>query len=163
MVNKQIIINATLEVEGMLRILTARPDDENAYSLLLDKAATLNNLISEAAEIPAAVEEETVENIEEEQQAEATYEPLVFSAEAQTAPALPPFVSEFSINDKYMFIRELFDGSTAEFAEIVNIVDSMQSLGGAYDYFLDELGWDPDNDTVSEFLSIVAKHFNSAQ
>ncbi|MCC8115457.1 MAG: hypothetical protein LIP03_15965 [Bacteroidales bacterium] len=74
---------------------------------------------------------------------------------------LSDFTKAFTINDKFRFSRELFGNSQVQFTETVNLVSAMESLDEAYDYFLNDLGWDADNETVSEFLGLVANHFNA--
>lgn len=176
MTDKQSIKQAALEVEGMLRILESRPEDSEAYSLLLEKMDRLRaelDACAEAAPAPAPeeaplqiVEEQAEVEVAAEEPAEEAEQPemvLDFSTDAPQASPFPPFASEFSINDKYMYIRELFGGSTSEFAKVMDTVDAMADLGDAYDYFLNELGWDADDEHVGSFLSIVAKHFNTIQ
>lgn len=66
----------------------------------------------------------------------------------------------FSLNDRYRFKRELFDGSDAEFNTTLAFVASMDNYEEAEEYFIDELGWDKGNVVVAEFLEILKKYFN---
>lgn len=65
----------------------------------------------------------------------------------------------FSINDRYRFKRELFDNSDAEFNTTMAFVASMENYAEAEDYFLDELGFDPKNRTVADFMAILSGYF----
>ena len=65
----------------------------------------------------------------------------------------------FSINDRFRFRRELFEGSEAEFVDAINMIEAMHSYDEARDYFLGDLGWDEDVPEVSEFMTIVRNHF----
>ena len=71
------------------------------------------------------------------------------------------FSKAFSINDKYRFIREVFNNNVNDFNSAVSRVASMTSLNEAYDYFLNELGWEADEEAVADFLQRVANHFNA--
>ena len=65
----------------------------------------------------------------------------------------------FSINDRFRFRRELFEGSEAEFVDAINMIEAMHSYEEAQDYFLGDLGWDINVPEVEEFLGIVRNHF----
>ncbi len=69
------------------------------------------------------------------------------------------FSKAFTLNDKFRFVRELFNGSEKEFAETLDVVASMSSMDEASEYFYDDLCWDPDSPEVKEFMEIVARHF----
>ena len=71
------------------------------------------------------------------------------------------FSKAFSINDKYRFIREVFNNNVNDFNSAVSRVANMTSLNEAYDYFLNELGWEADEEAVADFLQRVANHFNA--
>ena len=61
----------------------------------------------------------------------------------------------FSIN----FRRELFSNSDVEMNDALNLIESMQSIDEAEDYFYGDLGWDRDNAEVEDFMNIVRNHF----
>ena len=62
-------------------------------------------------------------------------------------------------NDKFRFRRELFGNDDALFGETLSVLDSMSDIGEATEYVRDNLGLDPDNEHVADFLSIVANHY----
>ena len=66
----------------------------------------------------------------------------------------------FSINDRYRFRRELFSNSDVEMNDALNLIESMQSMDEAEDYFYGEMGWDRENPEVDDFMTIVRHHFN---
>ena len=65
----------------------------------------------------------------------------------------------FSINDKFRFRRELFGNNATEMNDAINLVDAMKSYAEAEDYFYNDLGWDPEAEEVSEFMTIIRNHF----
>ncbi len=67
----------------------------------------------------------------------------------------------FSLNDRFRFRRELFGNSDSEFADAINMVEAMESLTEANEYFYDDLQWDPENPEVIDFMQIITKHFQS--
>ena len=65
----------------------------------------------------------------------------------------------FTLNDKFRFRRELFGNDDTLFGETLSVLDSMSDIGEATEYVRDNLGLDPDNEHVADFLSIVANHY----
>ena len=65
----------------------------------------------------------------------------------------------FSINDRYRFRRELFNGSDVDFNTTLSLVASMDDYEEAEDYFLDELQWDEKSPDVIDFLEILKNYF----
>lgn len=63
------------------------------------------------------------------------------------------------LNDRYRFRRELFANSELDMNDALSMVDSMKSYDEATDYFYNELGWNPDDENVADFMNIVKKHF----
>lgn len=67
---------------------------------------------------------------------------------------------ELTVNDKFRFRRELFSNSDVDLAEALQIAAQMSSAEEAEDYFYNDLCFDPENDTVKDFMRVVAKHFS---
>ena len=44
--------------------------------------------------------------------------------------------------------------------DALNLIESMQSMDEAEDYFYGEMGWDRENPEVDDFMTIVRHHFN---
>lgn len=66
----------------------------------------------------------------------------------------------FSINDRYRFKRELFDGSDADFNTTLALIASMDSFIEAEEYFTGELMWDPARPEVKDFFKTIAQYFD---
>ena len=64
-----------------------------------------------------------------------------------------------SLNDRFRFKRELFAGSEVELNQALDLVNAMQSFDEAQEYFIQDLGWDQDNEDVAEFMGLVRRHF----
>lgn len=183
------MLRLNLEIEGCLRILLDRPNAE-AEEILIDKLDQLRVLAGTTPEPSEPSENsessdnsersEPAENSEYSENSEPSEPAEPFEPSEPAAPAEAPapirlenalaaqqaascFAKAFSVNDKYRFIREIFGNSAAEFNNAIDMVGAMKSLDEAYDYFLNDLGWDADNEAVSDYLVIVANHFNSAR
>lgn len=88
---------------------------------------------------------------------EAVVEPVVeTTAPATHADAMPVF----SLNDKFLYTRQLFDGSRAAFDDAMRRVAEMESEDEAEAYFIDTLGWDPEDVDVAGFMKIIVNYLN---
>lgn len=63
--------------------------------------------------------------------------------------------SAFSINDAFLFRREIFGGSRPRFEEAVEHLAALPSLEALRDYLVEELGLDLDETPGKEFYGIV--------
>lgn len=70
-------------------------------------------------------------------------------------------IPRFSLNDKYVFRRELFNFSDEEMTDALNVASVMTSAEEVEDYFYNDLCWDPENETVRHFISIITARFKS--
>jgi Rad3-related DNA helicase len=75
---------------------------------------------------------------------------------------LETLVGSFGLNERLLFINELFDGSAESFSEAIKSIDSKVELDQTKS-FINQLGtsnqWDLESDTVEEFLQkVVRRH-----
>ena len=67
----------------------------------------------------------------------------------------------FTLNDKFRYRRELFGSNDALFADTLNALSAMHNLDEALDYLYNDMGWDPENDNVKDFVATVTNHFST--
>lgn len=65
----------------------------------------------------------------------------------------------FSINDRYLFIRELFKSDGKAFDKAMEMLPRMDQYEEAEAYFYDELGFEPEQRNVIRFMSIISAYF----
>ncbi len=117
---------------------------------------------AEAAEYQLIVEPEPVVESEPAIEPEPVVktEPVAKPIPAPAAPiALGDIRKSMTLNDKFLFRRELFGGSDAEFNDTLDLLTSMDSLDEAEEYMYHDLQWDPENPVVADFMTIIATHF----
>jgi hypothetical protein len=61
-------------------------------------------------------------------------------------------------NDRFMNIRELFDGNNQKFLETVKTLDSKQNIKEAVDYLRNNFRWKR-NETSLKFVNLVKRRF----
>jgi hypothetical protein len=67
------------------------------------------------------------------------------------------------INEKYLFIRELFANDTRKFEEAIQTINHARNFNEAYTYMSREFDWDMDSELVQSLLEIVRRKFITRQ
>lgn len=180
------LINQTVEFEGLLRVLRDRKapgvralvemkfhslcSDFEAYLAEEPKAgpALAQGTITFPDQQPAA-EPAPVAPTVEEVAVKIEVEPVEAAQPAVTAQVVPPpfarpesvnddLLRAFTVNDRFMFIRELFGGNADDFAQTVKLIAAMPDLTEAQEYLYQDLMWDSSNPAVSAFMDVLARH-----
>ena len=68
--------------------------------------------------------------------------------------------SGIGLNDRFQFIRELFDNDANLFQQVVQQIDKMDSLNDAVSYLSDNYQWKK-NDTSIKFAQLVKRRFTN--
>jgi hypothetical protein len=76
------------------------------------------------------------------------------SSKLQAAP-LTSIVSGIGLNDKFLYIRELFKGDNALYSSAVQHLDMADSLEDALDFINSHFDWDEKNETAQNFIALV--------
>lgn len=63
------------------------------------------------------------------------------------------------INDKFYFMRELFDGKADSFRQAVETLDKAANFNEAYNYLSNQFTWDMDSESVQSLLNLVRRKF----
>ena len=208
------LIQQTIELEGLLKILLER-EDAHARQLLADKYDEFcahmdvfvngDNCMNEdmtsvkddeleetqvKPEIVAA--EQAVEHEEKSMQSAtpAVSEPIEIAepiehvslqAEEMAVPNTAPLESvtqpeaepvavrlphqrnnallrAFTLNDKFRFIREVFDGDERDFNDTLSLIADMDTFAEAEEYITGDMMLDKENPGVAEFLDFIAPY-----
>ncbi|MGM9872944.1 MAG: hypothetical protein ACI30X_05750 [Muribaculaceae bacterium] len=138
-----------IELEGAVRVLSARTSEE-ALTIARRKLAEIEAALNEEAAEPVV---ETPEPVEK---------PIVVSEPVEVAvePAYHDLRKLLTLNDKFMFRRELFDNNDEEFNATIDLLSAMHSLDEVEEYLYYDLAWDRENPTVVLFHEFVARAFN---
>lgn len=69
----------------------------------------------------------------------------------------------FNLNQRIMFVRELFGGSNEEYERSVAFLDTCRNRQEAFEFlrinYFDKGTWDPEKEEVAEFLEILEQRF----
>ncbi len=110
---------------------------------------------------PSAVEEDDdiLLTIEEESPDHQASEPQQQEAPKPTFKRPVKLKSAFSLNDRFLYSRELFDGDMKMFDSTLDFIEGIEEFSIIEDYFYSELEWDPENMAVASFMEILRPHF----
>lgn len=109
---------------------------------------------------PAFVEKEQPSPIKVASEPEPMHAPEP-ARDAEPAPKpVRDIMSTFTINDRFLFLRELFDGDDQRFNETIDSIQQMANMNQVENYIADVLDWDHSNEVVKEFTRLVSLSFD---
>ena len=140
------LITLSVEIEALLRVLRDNPSPE-AKDLLEEKFEQFSQLFY--THIPQFGDIKVLKDLNDLNDPNTT--------PADPAPAPEPIKLDemlcrreakdltraFTLNDKFRFTRELFDGDKTRFADALNMLMAMRSLDEARDYLAADLAHRP--------------------
>ena len=129
------------------------PLNEPAQKSVPDNAVIAD---SDASSIEAAVDEASKSAKESEE------DPIEAKVSNITIPqTVGDIRKSMTLNDKFLFRRELFGGNDAELNDTLELLASMHSFDEAEEYIYDDLQWNREDPTVSDFMSIIKTIFTN--
>jgi hypothetical protein len=78
------------------------------------------------------------------------------STKLQTAP-LSSIVSGIGLNDKFLYMRELFKGDSTSYSNTIRHLDTAKSLDDAMAFIHQYFDWDAKSETVQKFIHLVQR------
>jgi hypothetical protein len=75
---------------------------------------------------------------------------------------LNTLIGSFGFNEKYQCIQELFNGSSEEFNQAIDLLDNLDNLDQAknqLEFYVDSNSWDLESELVAEFVTKVARRY----
>lgn len=178
-------VDGTLEQETHVEVSEEKKPEEREHSIEEFEPVEVEEPSFESYDLDDDVDDdadddaddESEEKLEEEDYPEEDYpeeevtvvgsapEPMTIKKEPEssgvdkvrdTKTASAPI---FSINDRFLYSRELFGGRIADFEDALKDVASMENYEEAEEYFISELGFNPELPGVQSFLAIIEKCF----
>lgn len=67
--------------------------------------------------------------------------------------------SAIGINDRFTFIRELFNNDHMAYEETIKVLDEASNFNEAYNYMIQQFDWDMDGETVQLLLDIIRRKY----
>jgi hypothetical protein len=67
------------------------------------------------------------------------------------------------VNDKFSFIRELFNGDKQQYHESIQIINEMPNFEEAKNYIEESFNWDHEDPEVKRFMELVERKFTAGK
>lgn len=80
-------------------------------------------------------------------------EPVINETKETKAPSYE--VVRLTLNDKFRFRRSLFGGSDEDLQEALETIATLSDMEDIKDYICNDLGLDPEDEEVKDFLTVV--------
>ena len=168
------LLETTYELEGLLLLAMTREEmPEGLEALILKKIEELRGEKAlQNVEIPAPAAADDVKTAEKApEQAPEQEEAQVFYAfddedDEEPTPAPAPVSVKrkppvFSLNDRFLFMRELFGGDKAAFDVAMDRVAAMSGFAEAQAYLESEFGLNAERDIDADFFSQIEDYFKA--
>lgn len=168
------LIEKNIEIEGLLRVLRGRPNAEaqnmlrqafDSYAALMEQLlgaseASAVSAVSEVPDVSAVSEVPDVSEVSDETDETDLSDETDFSAPVNAEPREQnvKLLKAFTLNDRFRFRRELFEGNDSDFSDTLTILSGMDSYAEAADYLYNDMMWDANNASVSDFMAILAQN-----
>lgn len=171
-------LNTAIEIEGLLRILRDGNASPESVSLLKEKTASLSGIVDKLSlpldsissdPIPADLLSTDSDDILLSLEEDSVDMPEMGTSTKSSEPSTPgmgtsmksseSLKSLFSLNDRFLFSRELFAGDMKMFDSTLKFIEGIRNFSDVEDYFYGDLEWDPENPVVASYLDILRPHF----
>ena len=149
--------NSEPQVEELIR------EEERGISFEPPHQVNPTEIVEEVLVEEEPVVNEHVENIEIPQPAEQEHAVSPAPVIANTKDIR----SGIGINDKYLFLNELFNNHKTEYEEALDILNRFQNYEEAHNWLVANIAvnnkWVEDDETVQSFFSLLKKHFSASR
>lgn len=113
---------------------------------------------------PSSVNEQFVEQdiqtLNQKYETQSAEKTIADKHEEQGASSL---AASININQRYMFLSDLFEGNEADYSKALETVDSNKSFDDSVEFLVQnyakQYSWDMNSDEVKEFLKVIFKRF----
>ncbi len=168
-INKLIRLN--VEIEGLLRVLADR-DNAGVRESLAEKFAVytegmeaLLNSGTHPVSVPdphlPEVKDQEAESAEVLDETDAATDAIERGEEKQTKKVFTrntALLKAFTLNDKFRFIRDIFNGNERDFNDTLSLLADMEELSEAEDYLYNDMMLDRENPAVVDFVAVISRY-----
>lgn len=174
------IKDSIYEAEGLLELLQNRPEKLDALRPLISSRLTAaaeglaslsdgNQASGEeepAREIPEAKETDTENETEPAQETGLTGDTedkkdAGTESDTNAARGADTAKPAFCLNDRFRFKRTIFGGDADGFNDAMDRLATFESFEEAEEYFYGNLDLDPEDEDVTDFMTIIRNYFGS--
>lgn len=78
------------------------------------------------------------------------------ASQLQSKPIID-LTKEIGVHDKFLFIKELFDGDTKSYEDTLKIVNQFTDISEALIYIQENFSWNDNNKTANKFIELIRR------
>lgn len=146
------------EMEAHKSLIEAIPHREAMEQPVIETRVTEPAVVSPE---PIVSEEIQPERRVEPQPAEPTVDkPSISLNEVLEKQNLSDFRKAFSLNDRFRFRRELFNGNEEQMNRVINDLNELHSYEESTAYLHNRLNWNKEEEAVADFIKLLEKRFH---
>lgn len=150
-------------------------EEEDAFISDIQKAEDIKwqdeEIVEEgiiSSEIDTSLSSETSETLpSEDEPVQSDFKKRVFEIQREISnqigfDSLPTLIGSFGLNERLLYINELFDGSSESFSDTIKHLDNRSDLSEAATYIEEIRGkfnWDIESETVEEFIQKLCRRY----
>jgi len=82
------------------------------------------------------------------------------SSKMQSKP-IQDIASAISLNDKFIFIRELFNGNKEQYLETIQVLNNFDTYENALSFLQENFDWDEENPNFERLIELVKRKFTA--
>lgn len=124
---------------------------------IIDVSLQQDTVAEESAE--DSTEQTSTETSETTLEAETPIMPDDSASAAPQQRQAKKLRAAFSLNDRFLYARELFNGNMKMFDSTLDFLEGIEDYSIIEDYFYSELEWNPEDTNVASFMEILRPHF----
>ncbi len=83
----------------------------------------------------------------------------VSNSDTKYKSAVSDLKKAIGVNDRFLFIRELFNNNTEIYNQVIEQINDMQDISSATQFIKANFNWDLEDDTVKIFMDLVNRRF----
>lgn len=165
----QLVINRLKESINQLHEKVMLIEDQPSPSSNDVPCPAVTSPVAESTATPAVMEESIAPKTEATEPATPVKQEAMppIKKEESTAPAPKVEIKKeprditaaFSINDRFLFQRELFDGNAQQFNDAISAIQRLNNIDQVQLFVTDVLQLDSSNDIVKEFVRLISLSF----
>lgn len=134
----------------------ATPASIPESAMELEEADDLRMEEAEREETTSEADDDILLTLDDDDEPEPEAAPEPASEPASDAGKAPNYKSRFSLNDRFLYARELFNGDMKMFDASIRAIEGVKDFSVVEDYFYNELDWNREDPTVKAFMDTLA-------
>ncbi len=137
--------------------VAAAPKSQEPYiepQIEIAEAKTMANVLPESEPVLGEVINSDVQTIAD------VIKPKDTAAEQIVKGSIKELGKAVGINDRFLLIRDLFDGNSAEYERVIEELDNFDTLEDCMIYIVENFDWNPNSDGTKLMMELIERKYS---